>query len=145
IYYFSTAIWHMENGGSMIRKSAFRLAILSLALIGGGVRTLFGQKPPAKAPTQAVDLQPGGRDFNDLVSRIQMKLIGLRDASNYPGVNVGIALPDGRLMSVSVGYSDLKAERPLKPADRMLAGGGIGNTFVSAVTLQLVEEGKLDL
>lgn len=131
----------------MIKKATFRLAILSLALIGGGggIRTSFGQKPPATASTQAVDLQPGGRNFSSLGSRIYIKLIHLRDASNFPGANVGIALPDGRLVSVSAGYSDLKAERPLKPADRMFVGGGIGNTFVSAVTLQLVEEGKLDL
>jgi D-alanyl-D-alanine carboxypeptidase len=43
-----------------------------------------------------------------------------------------------------VGYSDIESESPLKPAQRMLAGS-IGKTFVSAVTLQLVDEGKLDL
>ncbi len=112
--------------------------------VGGGVHASFGQKPPAKVETLAPGPFPNGRDFNGLVGRIQKRLIELRDASNYPGANVGVALPDGRALTVSVGYSDLKTESPLRPAHRMLAGG-IGVTFISAVTLQLVEEGRLDL
>ncbi|MGH9752217.1 MAG: serine hydrolase domain-containing protein [Blastocatellia bacterium] len=128
-------------------RTAFRLAIFCLSLIGvgGEVRTSFGQKPPAEGSVQPVKLRSGKINSNSLAGRIQMRLIELRDAFEYPGVNIGVALPDGRLISVSVGYSDPETELPLKPAQRMLAGGGIGNTFVSAVTLQLVEEGKLDL
>src|SRR5262245_59442876 len=127
-------------------KTAFRLAIFCLALIGAvaGTRTSFGQKPPATVLTQAVKPQSGKVNFGDLGRRIQAKLIELRDAGGFPGVTVGVAMPDGRGTSVSIGYSDREAERGLKPADRMLAGS-IGKTFVSAVTLQLVEEGKLAL
>jgi D-alanyl-D-alanine carboxypeptidase len=130
----------------MIKKATFRLAILSLALIGagGGIRTSFSQKPPATASTQAIRSQPGEINIADLTSRVQMKLIQLRDAADFPGVNVGIALSDRRMVTVSLGYADLEAERGLKPADRMLAGS-IGKTFVSAVTLRLFDEGKLDL
>src|SRR5215468_834274 len=130
----------------MIKKPAFRLAILCLALIGAGVRgwTTFGQRPTSTSATPAVKPQPGKVNFGALARRIQLKLIELRDAGGFPGVTVGVAVPDGRGMSVSVGYSDLETKRAMKPADRMLAGS-IGKTFVSAVTLQLVEEGKLDL
>lgn len=134
-------------GGSIkIMKTGFRLIVLCFALIcaGGEVRTSFGQKPPTEGATPPVRLRSGKINANTLAGRIQLRLIELRDGFEYPGVNIGVALPDGRLMSVSVGYSDPEAELPLKPIHRMLAGG-IGNTFISAVTLQLVEEGKLDL
>jgi len=130
----------------MTNKTAFRLTILCLALIGAGhgVWTSFGQKPSTTASPQALKPQPGKVNFGDLARRIQIKLIELRDAGGFPGVTVGVAVPDGRGMSVSVGYSDLESQKALKPPDRMLAGS-IGKTFVSAVTLQLVEEGKLNL
>jgi len=130
----------------MNNKISLRLAIFCLALIGAssGSRTSFGQKPAETVPTQAVKQQPGKVNFGDLARRIQLKLIEFRDAGGFPGATVGVALPDGRGMSVSIGYSDLEAQRSMKPADRMLAGS-IGKTFVSAVTLQLVDEGKLGL
>src|SRR5262249_49503715 len=124
----------------MIKKPAFRLAILCLALIGAGVRgwTSFGQRPPATSSTPAVKPQSGKVKFGALARRIQLKLIELRDAGGFPGVTVGVVQPDGRGMSVSVGYSDLETKRGMKPADRMLAGS-IGETIVSAVHLPLVE------
>ncbi|HKQ74855.1 MAG TPA: serine hydrolase domain-containing protein [Blastocatellia bacterium] len=128
----------------MNNKIALRLAIFFLALIGAGSRASLGQKPPEIVSTQAVKQQPGKVNFGDLARRIQLKLIEFRDAGDFPGATVGVAMPDGRGMSVSIGYSDLEAQRSMKPADRMLAGS-IGKTFVSAVTLQLVDEGKLDL
>src|SRR5262249_19943276 len=88
--------------------------------------------------------QPGKNDFADLQRRIEIKLIELHDSAGFPGVNLGVAFPDGREMSVSVGYSDLEAKLALKPSDRMLAGS-IGKTYVSAITLQLVDAGRLDL
>jgi len=129
----------------MISKTVFRLAILCLALIGGsGVWTSFDQRPSTTASAQTIRPQPGKVNFGDLRRRIRAKLIELRDAGGFPGVTVGVAAPDGRTVGVSIGYSDLEAKRAMKPADRMLAGS-IGKTYVSAVTLQLVEEGKLGL
>src|SRR5262245_16451537 len=131
---------------TMIKKSAVRLTILCLALIGAGAvtRTSFGQKPPATVARRTVKPRPGRINFADLARRIRLKLIEMRDSCDFPGVTVGVAAPDGRTLGVSGGYSDLESARALKPTHRMLAGS-IGKTFVSAVTLQLVEEGKLEL
>ena len=59
-------------------------------------------------------------------------------------MTAGFVLPDGRSGAVAVGLADLETKTLMKPSDRMLAGS-IGKTFFSAVALQLVAEGKLDL
>jgi D-alanyl-D-alanine carboxypeptidase len=64
--------------------------------------------------------------------------------ASFPGVTVGFVLADGRSAGVSSGFADAAGKVPLKPGDRMLAGS-IGKTFVAAVVLQLVEEGKVGL
>lgn len=133
----------------MVNNTIFRLSLSVALLFALAVASQYSLSSAAPQATgQQFNRQNGQRtnkvDFRDLSKRIQLKLIELRDASGFPGVNVGITTPDGRSIGISVGYSDLESEKALKPPDRMLAGS-IGKTFVSAVTLQLVEEGKLNL
>lgn len=59
-------------------------------------------------------------------------------------MSVGFVLADGRSTGVAIGLADVENKTPLKPGDRLLAGS-IGKTFVVAVVLQLIEEGKLNL
>jgi len=61
-----------------------------------------------------------------------------------PGATLGFVLPDGGSGGVAVGVSRKGAPRKMKPTDRMFSGS-IGKTFVAAVVLELVEEGRLDL
>lgn len=61
-----------------------------------------------------------------------------------PGVSVAIATKDGVVFSGTDGYSDLGERLPLHANDRFCVGS-ITKTFVAVVTLQLVEEGKVDL
>lgn len=75
---------------------------------------------------------------------VQAKLSELHSVAEFPGATVGFVLPDGRHGSVAVGVSDLVKKTPLAPSDRMLAGS-IGKTYVAALVLQLVEEGKINL
>ncbi len=126
----------------MTSKNIFRQSLLCAALIGALIASdRAGQSTVA---ARANNQQTRKLDFRAVAARIQSKLIELRDAGGFPGVNVAVATPDRRSFSLSVGYSDLESQKALKPADRMLAGS-IGKTFVSAVTLQLVEEGRLNL
>src|SRR5262245_34746108 len=99
---------------------------------------------PRPFQQQAAIAQNGKVNFSDIRRRIHEKLIELRNAGGFPGMTVGVAAPDGRSVGVSIGYADLESKLALKPADRMLAGS-IGKTYVSAVTLRLVEVGKLNL
>ena len=81
---------------------------------------------------------------NPLHKKIEAKLLELKTGAEYPGVTVGYVLADGTAGSVSVGLADVENNTPLKPKDRMMAGS-IGKTYVAAITLQLVQEGKLKL
>jgi D-alanyl-D-alanine carboxypeptidase len=82
--------------------------------------------------------------FADLTKHLQKRLDDLVADRAFPGVSVGFVLPDGRSAGVAAGFADVEAQVPLKPTHRLLAGS-IGKTYVAAVTLQLVEEGKLGL
>lgn len=84
------------------------------------------------------------QQFAQLRGQVQARLDELRANAAFPGVSVGFALPDGRTAGMSSGFVDAAKTVPLKPDGRMLAGS-IGKTYVAAVVLQLVEEGKLGL
>ncbi len=83
-------------------------------------------------------------EFARIVQKVQAKLNESNASAKFPGASVGFILPDGRTASVSSGVSDLQTKTLLKPTDKMPAGS-IGKTFVAAATLQLVQEGKLNL
>jgi D-alanyl-D-alanine carboxypeptidase len=99
-------------------------------------------------PPELAFAQSGNRSNNaaiaSLRANLQAKLEELHKAATFPGATIGFVLADGRSGSVSTGLADVEAKIALKPTDRMLAGS-IGKTYVSAVTLQAVQEGKLDL
>ncbi len=86
--------------------------------------------------------QPPERD--DLTARAQARLDAWRERVKAPGATAAVILPGGKVISIASGVARKSTGAPLKPDARMLAGS-IGKTYVSAVVLQLVEEGKLDL
>lgn len=79
-----------------------------------------------------------------LRSRLQLRLDSLHAAGRFPGATVGVALPDGQLLALAVGFADTARDQRMQPNHRMLQGS-VGKTYVAAVALQLVREGKLDL
>lgn len=96
------------------------------------------------APVPTAQTGARSRKPRELAKSIQARMVELRAAGKFPGINIGVAGPDGKSWSVSAGYSDLEAARALKPSDRMLAGS-IGKTYCAAVTLLAVQEGVLNL
>jgi D-alanyl-D-alanine carboxypeptidase len=62
----------------------------------------------------------------------------------FPGATVAVGLPDGRVFELATGFADTSRAIPMTPDSRM-PSGSIGKTFVSALTLHLVEQGVLDL
>lgn len=89
---------------------------------------------------QAADRFPS----KDLHTRLQKVLDDWHAAGEFAGATAAVCLPEGQCASFATGYSDRKAKTPMKPDDVMLAGS-VGKTFVAAVALQLIEQGKIGL
>ncbi|MFC1627624.1 serine hydrolase domain-containing protein [Gemmatimonadota bacterium] len=90
------------------------------------------------APVYAQEVPPA------LMENLQARIDSFQAAGDFPGVSVGIRLPDGTSFGLVAGVSDRATGREMQPEDRMLVGS-TGKTFVAAVALQLVSEEKLDL
>ncbi|HET9423727.1 MAG TPA: serine hydrolase domain-containing protein [Gemmatimonadaceae bacterium] len=98
----------------------------------------------AFAAVLAAPLQAQSIDVRGLRDTLQRKLDSLRAAHRIPGLTLGVALPDGSAFALASGQSDTARRIPMRPADRMLQGS-VGKTYVSALAMQLVHEGKLRL
>ena len=79
-----------------------------------------------------------------LRQRLQHKLDDLHEKNGFPGATAAVVLPDGKIISISTGFSNLETHTAMKPTDRILAGS-IGKTYFAAVMMRLVFEKKLDL
>lgn len=69
------------------------------------------------------------------------EIVGLEQA---PGATLAVVLPDGKLVSLASGREERDGAEPMPAGARMLSGS-VGKIFVSAVALQLVGEGRLEL
>lgn len=79
-----------------------------------------------------------------LKDTLQRKLDSLRASQNIPGLTLGVTLADGSTFALASGFSDTARKIPMRPTDRLLQGS-VGKTYVAAVAMQLVHEGKLAL
>ncbi|HUF03590.1 MAG TPA: serine hydrolase domain-containing protein [Aridibacter sp.] len=80
----------------------------------------------------------------NLKSRLQQKLDEWRKSAKFSGATLGICMENGECFSLATGYSDRTAKTPMKPDDIMLAGS-VGKTYVAAVALKLIGEGRIGL
>lgn len=87
---------------------------------------------------------PGRQEAPPLKDRLQAVLDPIAAGEKRVGVSAGIVLADGTEIALTAGLADREAAVPLKPADRLLMGS-VGKTYVAAVALQLVAEGKIRL
>ena len=110
-----------------------RFLIAALALV-----TTF--PPVQSAPQTAPALRAAlASKFEEL-----HKLATAANAGAFPGGTAGFALADGSSFGIAVGVADRASRARMNPADRLLLGS-VGKTYVSAVALQLVKEGKIGL
>lgn len=79
-----------------------------------------------------------------LLQLVKSELEAAYESAGYAGGIFAIVLPDGSYGAVPIGYSDIENKHPMEKEQRML-GGSTGKVFVSALIMQLVEEGVLDL
>ncbi len=64
--------------------------------------------------------------------------------SRQPGLTLGLTDRDGALLIRTYGFADLGARLPVTP-DTLFEIGSIGKTFTAVATLQLFDEGRIDL
>lgn len=76
--------------------------------------------------------------------RLQYKLDSLRTAGNFPGLSISIIDKDDQVKNFVSGYSDVEKQLPLKTM-HLLMQGSVGKTYVSAIAIMLINEGKLNL
>ncbi len=82
--------------------------------------------------------------FAALTARFQDALDTLHQREGFPGATAAFILPDGRYEGFAVGMSDREKQTPMGPDTRSMSGS-IGKTFVAAVAIGLVQDGKLTL
>ena len=109
-------------------KQVIACLLLSFSLLSG-----------TRAQTKIDDAR-----FERICHALQSKLDRSLSNTSIPGATVGFITADGRHASFASGVRNLETKANMQPTDPMFAGS-IGKTFVAAVTLQLVTEGKLDL
>lgn len=76
--------------------------------------------------------------------RLQFKLDSLRMASNFPGLSVSIIDKDYKITSITSGFSDVEKQIPLS-TKHLLMQGSVGKTYVAAIAVMLIKDGKLNL
>ncbi|NNE97472.1 MAG: beta-lactamase family protein [Pyrinomonadaceae bacterium] len=84
------------------------------------------------------------QDNKRLKERLQVKIDDWHKSAKFSGATLGVTLANGDSFGLATGYSDRVKKTPMKADDYMLAGS-VGKTYVAAVALQLVDEGKIDL
>ena len=87
---------------------------------------------------------PESAKESTLQSRLQQKMDDWKAAGKFAGATAGVCLADGKCFGLSVGLADREENIPMKPDSTMLAGS-VGKTYVAAVALQLIGEGKISL
>lgn len=75
---------------------------------------------------------------------MQQQLDSITQSDGLPGLTLAAVLPDGRLVSLASGWEDVELKKNMPVGGQMFTGS-TGKTFVSALVLQLVAEGRLGL
>ena len=76
--------------------------------------------------------------------RLQFKLDSLRAIGNFPGLSISIVDEDNTIKTFVSGFSDLEKKIPLS-AKHLLMQGSVGKTYVAAIAIMLIKNGKLSL
>lgn len=111
--------------------------VAAMLLVAGAAGAAAPIPDPKTAPPPPAS--DSGRE-----ARARARLQTLVAEHDWPGATLGWVLPDGRVESVAAGVVDVPGGRPMQVGDRIFSGS-IGKTYVAAVMLQLVGEGRASL
>jgi D-alanyl-D-alanine carboxypeptidase len=113
-----------------------------VAVVGAG-----GAKPRTFTQAMARVACDPARDLTTAVAvrdTLQHMLDSVHALGGAPGLSAAVALPDGRVLTVTSGVADSIGMVPLTSTHRLLAGS-TGKTFFAALALQLVAHDSLQL
>ena len=79
-----------------------------------------------------------------LKQKLQAKLDSFCVAGKFPGLNAGIVLSDNTVWAFASGWADSVRRIPMTPESYM-EQGSVGKTYVAAIAMQLIKEGKFGL
>jgi D-alanyl-D-alanine carboxypeptidase len=127
------------RGAMPSNRLGLTVSLAGLLIAGCGTRP--NTTPPAAVPASVTTNSPADEPVR---AELQRALDSLRIAGKFPGVTLGVALANGRMLALASGDSDTARHVAMRPSDRMLQGS-VGKTYVAAVAMQLVGEGRLDL
>ena len=116
----------------------------AIALIAVAIAACTPSRPAAIATTTAIADVPLTSAQLALRARLQATLDSIHAAGRFPGVTAGVVLGDGTAFGLASGFADTARRIRMTPNDRLLQGS-VGKTYVAAVALQLVHEGKIRL
>ena len=77
-------------------------------------------------------------------TRFQPYLDSVHASGRFAGATLGVAFSDGSVCALATGWNDTTAKTRMLPTNLLLSGS-VGKTYVAAVALQLVSEGRLML
>lgn len=123
---------NLDNRWEMLmiaRCFAVCMITLSLSVVGPAI---YAEEP--QVDSEILSIQ----------AKIEKVFSEHRAENDFPGVAISFVLADGRTGVVTCGMANVEENIPVTSSDRFLAGS-VGKMFVAAVTLQLVENGKLSL
>ena len=109
--------------------------LASLVMLAAILPASTSSRLPAQTPATA---------SAPLDVRIQAKLDSALKAAKIPGATLGIAFADGKTLAIAVGLADSAKGEAMTPTS-LMPQGSVGKTYVAAVALQLVAEGRLFL
>ena len=99
---------------------------------------------PAASPSRDAAAPAYTSAHRALRTRLQATLDSMHAAGRFPGITAGVVLGDGTSFGLASGFADTALRIRMTPNDRLLQGS-VGKTYVSAVALQLVHEGRISL
>jgi len=125
-----------------------RRTITRREILSGGVKTSIGLlllKELTLDPIAIASVQDNrANSFQLAFQRLDEFIARHMNDLGAPGMIVAVADRKGLLRASRHGMADLKARAPVK-ADTLFEIGSISKSFVAIATLQLADEGKLDL
>lgn len=107
---------------------------------------MFPVSSVVKAVCASLILAPisAGAQHDALRLQLQARLDSAHRVGRFAGAQVGVALPDGSTIAIAVGMADT-AKHEVMTTRHLLLSGSVGKTYVSAVAMQLVHEGRFRL